>query len=289
MVQAQEVCAFTSSTCAWSSVRSLHLDSPFLFLALPSAPFLLPDLKAVVNLHNSANESMDSIDEFSLSTVNGRWRNWTTTLVCSIPCLYKHLVKDVCVLRHGYDFATLATRTQIAEFKEDLREHVFVKRIATLGPRPQLHDACEVRLLNRVMRWVVPPCGKARERTDIEADPRHSELFVKNSGLQTNSKGVNTLGERTRDSSRTIKLSPRDSTSYRSNVMRLAYLSADRIELQFASKEFARSMSEPTTADVEALKRCIRFQLKYQRCIQSFERQEIVLKQITCYSGSNFA
>ena len=33
------------------------------------------------------------------------------------PCLYKHLVKDVSVLRHGDDFATLATRTQIAEFK----------------------------------------------------------------------------------------------------------------------------------------------------------------------------
>ena len=28
------------------------------------------------------------------------------------PCLYKHLVKDIRVLRHGDDFATLATRTQ---------------------------------------------------------------------------------------------------------------------------------------------------------------------------------
>ena len=106
--------------------------------------------------------------------------------------------------------------------------------------------------------------------------------MIKNSGLQTNSKGLNTPGERTKDSSRTIKLSPQDSTSYRSKVMRLAYLSADRIELQFASQESARSMAEPTTADVEALKRCIRFLLKYPRCIQSFERQQIVPKQITC-------
>ena len=56
--------------------------------------------------------------------------------------------------------------------------------------------------------------------------------------------------------------------------MRLAYLSADRIELQFASKKLARSMVEPTTADVEALKRCICFLLEYPRCIQSFERKE---------------
>ena len=31
-----------SSPCAWSSVRSLRLDSSYLFPALPSAPFLLP-------------------------------------------------------------------------------------------------------------------------------------------------------------------------------------------------------------------------------------------------------
>ena len=62
------------------------------------------------------------------------------------PCLYKHPVKDVSVLRHGDDFATLATRTQIAEFKEDLSKHLLVKHIATLGPRPQLLDVCEVTI-----------------------------------------------------------------------------------------------------------------------------------------------
>ena len=91
------------------------------------------------------------------------------------PCLYKHLVKDVSVLRHGDDFATLATRTQIAEFKEDLSKHLLVKHIATLGPRPQLLDACEVPFLNCVIRWVVPPFAKAPERDEIDADPRHSE------------------------------------------------------------------------------------------------------------------
>ena len=46
-------------------------------------------------------------------------------------------------------------------------------------------------------------------------------------------------------------------------------------------------MAEPTTTDVEPLKRCVRFLLKYPRCIQSFERQEVVPKQITCFSDSN--
>ena len=62
---------------------------------------------------------------------------------------------------------------------------------------------------------------------------------------------MNTPGERPRDSLRTIKLSPQDATSYRSNFMRLTYLSVDRIELQFASEESARAMAGPTKADVE--------------------------------------
>ena len=90
------------------------------------------------------------------------------------PFLFRHPVKDVSVLRHGDDFSTLARRTQIAEFKEDLSKHLLVKHIATLGPRPQFLDACKVQFLNRV-----PPFGKAPERIEIEADPRHSELLFK--------------------------------------------------------------------------------------------------------------
>ena len=90
------------------------------------------------------------------------------------PCLYKHPVKDISALGHGDDFATLATRTQIAEFKEDMSKHLLVKHIATSGPRPQqLLDACEVRFLNRVIRWIVPPFRQAPERIEIEVDPRH--------------------------------------------------------------------------------------------------------------------
>ena len=56
------------------------------------------------------------------------------------PCLYKHPVTVISVLRHGDDFATFATRTQTAEFKEDLSKHSLVKHVATLGPRQQLLD-----------------------------------------------------------------------------------------------------------------------------------------------------
>ena len=63
------------------------------------------------------------------------------------PCLCKHLVKDISVLRHGDDFATLATWAQIAELKKHLSKHLLVKHVATLGQRPQLLDSCKVRFL----------------------------------------------------------------------------------------------------------------------------------------------
>ena len=65
---------------------------------------------------------------------------WDYNIGVFNPCLYKHPVKDVSGLRHGGDCATLATRNQIEEFKEDLSKHLLVKHIATLGPRPQLLD-----------------------------------------------------------------------------------------------------------------------------------------------------
>ena len=114
---------------------------------------------------------------------------------------------------------------------EHLSKHLLVKHIATVGPRQQLLDSCEVPYLNRVLRWIVPPFGKVPERMEIEAEPRHAELLIKTSGLQLSSKGVNIPGERPRHSLRTVKLSPQDATSYRSDVMTLACLSADRIAI----------------------------------------------------------
>ena len=88
------------------------------------------------------------------------------------PCLYKHLVKDISVLRHGDDFATLATRTRIAEFKEHLSKHLLVKHIATLSPRQQVLDSCEVRFLNRVATMDCAAVWKCARLYLDEAGPK---------------------------------------------------------------------------------------------------------------------
>ena len=82
------------------------------------------------------------------------------------------------VFRHGDDFVACGTRTQQAEFKSELGQYFIVKQLAILGPCPALGDVQEVRILNRLVRWVKPLFGRGAVRLEYEAHPRHAELLV---------------------------------------------------------------------------------------------------------------
>ena len=124
----------------------------------------------------------DTQHSASICTVNGRRRNWTSTLECS-TCVCTNILSKTSVYS---DTATILRHfrhgLRSLNSKEELSKYLLVKHIATLGPRPQRFGSCEVRfLLNRVIRWIVPPFEKEPERIEIEADPRrHSELLIKN-------------------------------------------------------------------------------------------------------------
>ena len=80
------------------------------------------------------------------------------------PCLYHSTESGVSVFRHGDDFVVLGTRQQQKEFQEQRIKHFGVKRFASLGPCGALGDVKEVRMLNRIVRWVKPLHGAGRER-----------------------------------------------------------------------------------------------------------------------------
>ena len=81
--------------------------------------------------------------------------------VSSVRTSAEHAV-DMSVFRHGDDFVVSGTRTQQKELEEQLSEHLIVKHLATLGPCTALGDVTEVRILNRIVRWVEPPNGSGR-------------------------------------------------------------------------------------------------------------------------------
>ena len=96
------------------------------------------------------------------------------------PCLYHWSAVAMSVFRHGDGFVVSGTRTQRKEFEEQVSKHLIVKHLAILGPGTALGDVTEVRILNRIVRWVKPPYGSGRERIEYEADPRHAELTYTN-------------------------------------------------------------------------------------------------------------
>ena len=97
------------------------------------------------------------------------------------------------MFRHDDDFVVSGTRTQQQEFEKLLSErqefeellskHLIDKDLDTLGPCTALANVTEVRILNRIVRWVKPRFGSERARMEQEADPRHAELIIHQLGL----------------------------------------------------------------------------------------------------------
>jgi len=109
-----------------------------------------------------------------------------------------------------------------------------------------------------------------------ECDPRHAELVVTGMGLKLNSKGISTpgLSEKPVDPEVDQALTKAGATHYRGITMRVAYMSQDRPELLFSSKEAARQMQNPRISHLEKLKRIARFLITNPRVVQRFVRQE---------------
>ena len=111
------------------------------------------------------------------------------------PCPYHPSAADMSVFRHVDDFEVSGTRTQQKEFEEQLSKHLIVRHLATLRPCTALGDVTEVRILNRIVKWVKPPYGSGRERIEYEADPRHAEFTIHQLALSCSSRSVSAPNE----------------------------------------------------------------------------------------------
>jgi hypothetical protein len=94
-------------------------------------------------------------------------------------------------------------------------------------------------------------------------------------GLRSGSKGVSTPGLKAAVSPLDgPELDAEQAAQYKSLAMRAVYLSLDRPDIQFSTKETARAMTRPTVSAWEALKRIARYLLMHPRLIWVYERQD---------------
>ena len=76
---------------------------------------------------------------------------------------------------------------------------------------------------------------------------------------------------------------------YRGVVARANYLSLDRIDLQFASKEACRQMSDPRVSGEARIKPIARYLLKYPKLVLKYDRGKTDEHVIDVFSDSDSA
>ena len=178
------------------------------------------------------------------------------------------------IVVHGDDFLVLSDSQGLQEIDDLLRSAYELKRLGTLGFEEG--DDREIHFLNRLIR-----VGKhnGRQAVFLEPDRRHVDLLIRELGLET-AKGVDTPDvKKSVDQQMLESKSPilgKDlAKTYRSCVMRAAYLSQDRPDISHTVKDLARGMVNPTEAKWSDLKRLGRFLKKYPDFTQIFAEQRM--------------
>ena len=99
------------------------------------------------------------------------------------PCLFYNAKLDVAIMVHGDDFVAIGNDKGLADARKVL-EHCYKLKVEILGDGKDCVK--EVRILNKIVRHT-------SEGIEMEADPRHAELVVRELGLEK-AKTFNTPG-----------------------------------------------------------------------------------------------
>ena len=195
------------------------------------------------------------------------------------PNVFWHKARKISCSVHGDDFTSTGPADALDWFETSVGQEYEITLGPRLGPGPD--DAKETRALNRVVTW-------HEDRVEYEADPRQAERLIGECGL-TGANPMSTPGvkisyqEHTAD----VPLETKLFTAFRGSAARANYLSADRIDCQYACKEVCRSMATPTQQSWKALKRIGRYLCGKPRLVYSYRRQE--LSAIDVYVDTDWA
>ena len=98
------------------------------------------------------------------------------------PCILNHEKLKVRMFKHGDDFILSGKRNNVQELTTKLMEHIALKAKGRLGWRPELGDLAEAKILNRIIR--VSRTTDGTPFAEVESDPRHVEIILKQLQLQ---------------------------------------------------------------------------------------------------------
>ena len=183
------------------------------------------------------------------------------------PCAFRHLEWDISLVVYGDDFSARGSKKALDWYELEMKKSFELTVKARLGTGP--NDDKEARILNRIVRVT-------SEGVEYEADPRHAEELSRMMEMEGCNPTV-TLGVKetraTLDSDG--ELEQKLFTTFRAAAARCNYLSMDRPDCQFGSKEICRLMAKPTMRGWAALKRICRYLTGKPRLIHKFKWQTL--------------
>ena len=134
--------------------------------------------------------------------------------------------------------------------------------------------------LNRIVEWT--DAG-----IQYEADPRHVDLTIEELGLE-NANGSDVTGSKVDINETDTELDHEDAYRFRSIAARLNFLAADKIDVQFASKETCKRMSSPCVSDWAKVRKLVRYLRKHSRQVLWFAWQD-VQSNLQVYVDTDYA
>ena len=134
--------------------------------------------------------------------------------------------------------------------------------------------------LGRVVRWT-------DSGLEVEGNQKVIRSLLEESEMH-GCAGVSTPGVKAEPSEEEAPdMEPRQATLYRRGAAKANYISQDRPDISYASKELSRSMARPRVGDEVPLKRLARYLQKYPRCVLLYPWQEPTT-QLTSYTDSDW-
>ena len=179
--------------------------------------------------------------------------------------VYHHKEKDIMVVVHVDDFLASGQQDQLDRLKKDMMETFDLSGIR-IGP--ESNDEHEVKYLNRILRWT------PENMMSYEADPKHVQLLLKEWGLAEAKGAVAPTTKSLVDGiGKGEVLDDLASTRTRRSIARLNYLSQDRPDIAYISKELSKHMANPFTGTLKALHVVIKYLKAYTRMVQEWQAE----------------
>ena len=198
------------------------------------------------------------------------------------PTVFYNEGKAVRCVVHGDDFTFTGEKGTLLQIAEEMKETYELKVRGMMGDEPD--DDKDIVILNRRLKWT-------KEGLEYKADDKHVREILNHFNLDDGSKGLSAAIVKDPDAEQiegNDELNKEEAKVFRALAARANYLSLDRPDIQFATKEICRDMSKPTSRSMAKMKRLARYLLDHPEAIVKYNGNAGD-DRINVYSDSDWA